>query len=126
MSIHEWIVQQAQQRWVNWINQWWIALSTGNKIEVPTWLGAPHQAGFHLIPVAHPAGQIRDWGLAMSDGSRIHIHEFANGRYVAHRDKFDPARGLESSVAHVMQETPYPAWFALTGLVMLLVRASNG
>lgn len=126
MSLQEWVFQQSHKRWVNWITEKWSALSAGEKIEAPSWLGAPHQAGFHLIPMAHPVGQVRNWGLAMSDGSRIHIHEFGDGRYVAHRDKHDPSRGFESSVAHLMQETPYPAWFALTGLVCLIVRASNG
>lgn len=126
MTWQAWLLEQSHKRWVNWISDNWTTLSAGVKIEVPSWLGAPHQAGLHLIPMAHPVGQLRNWGLGMSDGSRIHIHEFADGRCVAHRDKHDPGRGFESSVAHLMQETPYPAWFALTGLVFLIAKASSG
>lgn len=126
MSWQEWLIQQSHKRWVNWITQTWAPLSAGEKVEVPFWLGAPNQAGFRFIPLAHPVGQVRNWVLSMSDGSRIHVHEFADGRYVAHRDKHDPDRGLESSVAHLMQETPYPAWFAFAGILFLVAKASNG
>src|SRR3982751_2578463 len=106
--MNPWYVSTHQQSWVNWIAMNWPGLIAGSKLVAPAWLGAPADAGFQPIQITLLQGQAKDWGLSMSDGSRIHVHEFADGRRTAHRDKFDPARGVGSMVAHLMQETPLP------------------
>jgi hypothetical protein len=43
--------------------------------------------------------------VSCSDGSRIHVHEFPDGRLVAHRDRYDPDAGFGHAVAHLLTET---------------------
>lgn len=93
--------------WLEWIRSNWLLFLAGQKIEAPWWLGSPLQAGFQRISLAHPSGQESDWGLSISDGSRIHVHSYATGRNVVHRDKHDPAQGLDRAIAHIVEETPY-------------------
>lgn len=107
LQVQEWRTKQLRNQWVSWINLAWQHLTSGAKVEAPWMLPAPGEAGFELIEIAHPTGQSRDWGMSMADGSRIHIHEFADGRRVVHRDVHDPKRGLGPTLAHLMQETPY-------------------
>lgn len=71
----------------------------------PGWLPPPAVAGFARIEVASPEGQVADWGLSFDDGSRVHIHEYADGRRVVHRDQHDPANGFWSTVSHLLSET---------------------
>lgn len=87
---------------------------------VPSSLPHPSAGGFHLISPAMPDGQVGDWGLSLDDGSRIHLHEFADGRLIAHRDVFDPDRGIGHAIAHVIAETPLGAAVAVLGLVLML------
>jgi hypothetical protein len=122
----DWQAYWSKKQWMDWIQGHWPGLLAGAKIQAPYGFSSPNAAGFTLLPVAHPVGQSRDWSLSMSDGSRIHVHEFPDGRYVTHRDKHDPAQGFERSVAHLMQETPYPAWVAIAGLGFLFVKAFDG
>ena len=125
-DVSEWRVQQLQKIWMAWIHQNWQNLVSGKKIIAPGGFVAPAEAGFEAIGLAHPVGQTRDWGLSMTDGSRIHIHEFANGQRVVHRDKYDPKRGLGSALAHLMQETPYGILACGIGALVLANQASNG
>jgi hypothetical protein len=124
-DVRAWQLQQRQGIWMGWINQNWQRLVSGDKINAPIGLAAPEEAGFEMIEVAHPVGQSRDWGLSVSDGSRIHVHEYADGRRVVHRDAHNPKRGLGPMLAHLMQETPYGALAIGAGTLYLLVRAAN-
>jgi hypothetical protein len=124
--VRDWHREQLQRTWVSWIHQYWQHLASGSKIQAPRWLPAPADAGFTLIEIAHPAGQARDWGLSMADGSRIHVHEYADGRRVVHRDAYDPNRGLGHTLAHLMQETPYGILAVGIGAFLLITSASNG
>lgn len=65
----------------------------------------PATAGFQEQGIAEPAGQVRDWTLPVDDGSRIHVHEYPDGRMAAHRDEIDPDRGPVEAVVHVLKET---------------------
>jgi hypothetical protein len=121
-----WRREQLHRGWVAWLQSQWGALSSGFKIVAPLSLGSPADAGFAPIQFAHPVGQIRNWGLAFNDGSRVHVHEFADGSFLAHRDAHDPARSLESTVAHLVHETPYPRWLAVAGLVVFAAKALEG
>ena|ERR1041385_2499567 len=91
--------------WVAWTSAHWQELSSGGKLAVSPWLTHPRLAGFYPIDIATPEGQSLDWGLSLTDGSRIHVHEFSDGTLVAHRDRFDPQRGLGPMLAHLLTET---------------------
>jgi hypothetical protein len=128
-NVSAWKMQQLQHQqriWMVWVNQHWQRLVNGEKITAPVWLAMPADAGFEAIEIAHPVGQARDWGLPLSDNSRIHVHEYADGRRVVHRDVHNPKRGLGPMLAHLMQETPYGALALCVGMLYVLSQASNG
>lgn len=108
-----------------WITSNWPALVRGDKIEVPPWLPRPPESGFREVEIAMPAGQVRDWAVRVSDGSRVHVHEYPDGRLVAHRDRYDPDRGLGSTISHLWSETPWGAVAILALLVGYANRASG-
>jgi hypothetical protein len=106
--------------WNTWIMDNWQLLLKRKHLPVPTWL--PHRAlsGFKAFTMSTPAGQCRDWSIPPPDGSRIHVHEFPDGRLVAHRDRFDPDRGIVHAAAHFFSETEV----GLTAAVRRLAAAS--
>lgn len=91
--------------WNQWLAASWADLHRGSRVSVPTWLPHPRWSGFETPPLAEPAGQTADWVRSLSDGSRLHIHEFADGRMVAHRDPTDPKRGPLHAVWHWATES---------------------
>jgi hypothetical protein len=93
--------------WNDWIHSNWEALARGAKLEAPPWLGPPAEAGFRLTIAAAYEGQTADWALGMIDRSRIHVHEYGDGRRIVHRDAHDPDRGLAGMVAHLAFDTPF-------------------
>lgn len=109
--------------WKAWIDANWQQLKRGEKIDAPRWLGPPSAGGFRPQAFASPEGQTADWTLSLTDRSRIHIHEFADGRRRVHRDVHDPDQGFLDMIAHLFKETPW----GLVGLgIGLAVLASNG
>jgi len=46
-----------------------------------------------------------DWVLRLPSGVRLHAHEFSNGRWTVHLDKFDPDHSLLYAVMHIASET---------------------
>ena len=106
--------------WTAWIHSNWTALAGGAKVDAPAWLGPPSEAGFRLTRAAAYEGQSADWSLGLSDRSRIHLHEYANGRRVVHRDAHDPDRGLADMAAHLVFDTPFVAAAAVVGAVWLM------
>ena len=104
--------------WKGWIKDNWDALVTGKKLELTAFLPHPAQSGFAEEDLAEEAGQCRDWILALTDESRLHVHEFADGRMVVHRDRWDPNRGASNMVKHVAFETTLGG-LALVGLLGL-------
>ena len=106
--------------WVAWIRVEWPRLSAGAKVVAPAWLPSPPVNGFTALAVATPQGQCADWGLSLNDGSRIHVHEFATGERIAHRDEHDPGQGLGRALAHLAFETWVgPAALLALGLAIL-------
>lgn len=103
--------------WNDWIHSNWNALAGGGKVEAPPWLGPPSEAGFRLTSSAAYEGQTADWALGMSDRSRIHVHEYADGRRIVHRDVHDPDRGLADMAAHLALDTPFVAAALAVGAV---------
>lgn len=74
-------------------------------------------------------GQVRDWGVPLTDGSRVHIQKFADGHLEFHRDAWDPNQGIDNAVAHAVNETPFgkilagaSALGALGALILILRR----
>ena len=62
-------------------------------------------SGFEVPPIAEPVGQSANWVLSLTDGSRLHVHEYANGVLVAHRDETDPKRGPLHAAWHWATES---------------------
>jgi hypothetical protein len=106
--------------WSDWLYWNREALAGGAKLVAPYWLGSPSTAGFRLVTSAAYEGQTRNWALSQRDGSRIHVHEYSDGRCVAHRDTHDPDRGLADMVAHLAFDTPLGLIALATSAVWLM------
>lgn len=91
--------------WSDWLRAEWPWLTKGRKLPVPGWLPHPRDAGFTTTALAERVGQVTDWVLPLKDGSRIHVHEFPDGRLIAHRDPTDPERGPFHAVWHWLFES---------------------
>lgn len=93
------------ESWAAWYRQNQQLLCDGVNLAVPATLPRPSQAGFAFTSLAENVGQVRDWAAPISDGSRLHVHEFADGSLRVHRDATDPSRGLTSAVWHWATES---------------------
>ena len=91
--------------WNTWMASVWNDLLAGKHVRVPRALPHPVWSGFEVPPIAEPVGQKADWVLSLTDGSRLHVHEFSNGALVAHRDGTDPKRGPLHAVWHWATES---------------------
>ncbi len=112
--------------WSSWISLHWSALVQGFKIDAPRALAPLAKAGFRATALASPEGQVADWALSMTDGSRIHVHVYRDGRRVVHRDKYDPARGIGAMIAHLAADTPLGFLALVGGTVWLASSTSEG
>ncbi|MCI0340657.1 MAG: hypothetical protein L0216_05830 [Planctomycetales bacterium] len=92
-------------RWSRWIARAWPHLVEGRKLRVPRRLPHPTASGFRRTHLAEPVGQQKNWALALADGSRLHLHEFGDGRLTAHWDRIDPDAGLLRAVWHWLVES---------------------
>lgn len=116
----------VSQAWDWWLSANWSDLVGGAKIVAPQHLPHPQFSGFLKEQIATPGGQSADWVLSVTvDGSRVHVHEFANGRLVVHRDRYDPNRSLGHLIAHLVAETPLVPVLAVVGIFALAVRSSR-
>lgn len=91
--------------WIQWIRHNWRELAQGIKLQAPCELGAPGQQGFDRATISTQRGQIADWVLSCRDGTRIHVRQFPDGRFVVHRDRYDSKQGLGQTISHLMVET---------------------
>jgi hypothetical protein len=105
--------------WLAWVRHQWPKLEAGVRITAPDWLPTPNAAGFRPLALATPEGQCADWGLSMNDGSRVHVHQFPDGRRQVHRDQYDPDQGFGRMLAHLCLETWVGPAAAVCGLLML-------
>lgn len=90
--------------WEAWLP--WGELRRGAKVPVPTNLPHPKEIGFTYTTWAKDVGEVANWVRSLRDGSRLHVHEFADGTLVVHRDAIDPARGPVVATFHWLGETP--------------------
>ncbi len=81
------------------------ALAQGAWLRLPASAPHPSACGFETIIISEPHGQVADWGTPTPGGSRLHVHEHAEGTLVAHEDRFSPDEGPLSMLAHVLFET---------------------
>jgi hypothetical protein len=109
--------------WLEWLDANIAGYWDRGKLVAPDWLGPPAAEGFKQLPIASQEGQVADWALALSDGSRVHVQEFPDGRRVVHRDKYDPGHSLVNMVAHLLLETPWGRMTAVGGLLYLAARS---
>jgi hypothetical protein len=112
--------------WNAWLSVNWAALVEGAKLEAPSWLCHPLEAGFSKSGLAENVGQAFDYVLADGRGGRFHIHEFSSGKLVVHRDRVDPSRGLLHGLWHWLSESSsgrsVAALGAVAGIGWLLTR----
>lgn len=91
--------------WIDWIRNNFFRFVNGEWLQVPEYLPHPEYAGFAQIGIAENHGQINNYAVSFADGSRLHIHEYQDGRLVAHRDKYDPDKGVINTALHFFTET---------------------
>ena len=112
--------------WDQWISRHWSVLSKGGKVALPSATPHPSDLGLRRLDIAMPAGQVADWALPLSDGSRLHVHEHLSGQLIAHRVQYDPDRGLGDLVAHLLLDTPLvPAVLLCCGVVAVARRLTE-
>lgn len=95
---------EATRRWNEWLS--WPELCAGEHIDVPADMPHPTCAGFEFTRLASRVGQAADWIHPLIDGSRLHAHEYRDGRLTVHRDALDPERNAPMAMIHWMSETP--------------------
>ena len=86
--------------WEVWLAEAWPLLVQRRTVLVPAELPAMEASGFAVPPLAEPVGQVADHVLALDDGSRLHVHTYASGLRIAHRDTIDPGRSAGAAIAH--------------------------
>lgn len=91
--------------WNAWLNCVGRALKRGEQVVVPRYLPHPALVGFQQTTLAENVGQSRNWTIWCADGSRLHVHEYADGRLVIHRDGINPEKGPVHAVAHWLLES---------------------
>ena len=110
--------------WDGLIASAWPHLVAGRQIEAPPGLPHPRWSGFESPLLAEPVGQSFDWVKSYADGSRIHVHEFSNGRLVVHRGATDPSVSPVHALWHWVTESTSGKVFAATaaaGTTALLI-----
>jgi hypothetical protein len=106
--------------WQQWLAAEWPCLRAHGRSCVPAELGHPREAGFAPAVIAEQQGQVGDWVLPLSDGSRLHVHEYPDGALVAHVDAIDPGRGVGAALRHVATETTLGRLVVVQGFGALL------
>jgi hypothetical protein len=89
--------------WGEYLQAAWPSFLFGRHVEVPPELHA-HVRTLRVPRVAKNVGQSGNYVLPCTDGSRVHVHEYGNGRMVAHRDRTDPGRSPLHAVWHLLTD----------------------
>jgi len=106
--------------WRVWLDTVLPQLGAGQRVTAPAYLPHPRECGFTRLEIAEPAGQVDDYACSSTDGSRIHVHVFADGRLVVHRDRFDPDASPLHAAQHVMSETSFGPLLVASGIVLAI------
>lgn len=108
--------------WLSWVNNNYNYFLNGcnYELEVPRYLPHPLNSEFKEINIAENVGQAHNYGLSLSDSSRIHIHEYPNGALIAHRDNYDPDASVISKALHLVTESPTAKLGLFFGIVSLI------
>lgn len=114
-----------QRVWMTWVNSNWGTLTSGGRVAVPGGFPHPSLSGFEKPPMAEPDGQVDDWVLSLTDGSRIHVHVMPNGQLIAHRDATDPKGGLLPALWHWATESKSGRLAVVVGAAVLIAKALN-
>lgn len=99
--------------WQTWFEAVEPTLRAGHEAHVPKELPHPSEVGFTRPWIAEPWGQKDDWVCSLSDGSRIHVHEFDDA-LIAHIDPHDPAKGPGTALLHWTTESASGRMFLFT------------
>lgn len=100
--------------WDSWLP--WDRLCAGEHVEVPVELSLD-DVGFEKTWLAKSCGQVEDWVKRLPDGSRLHAHEFSDGRIEIHRDALDPSQGPATATMHWLSETSEGTVFGIAAVV---------
>lgn len=92
-------------RWRAWLASLHPNLGPDARVRVPAHLAHPSRVGFARAYWTKHVGQVADWVASIPDGSRLHVHELADGRLYLHRDRHDPTNGPVKLVRHIVEET---------------------
>jgi hypothetical protein len=95
----------TDRRWMLFAAAAWPVLVAGGRVCAPSELPHPREAGFERPIMSEDCGQSADWMAPMPDGSRLHVHEYAAGPLIVHRDRVDPSKSPLRAIWHVATET---------------------
>ena len=104
--------------WKAWERKNHQQLYSGKKLNV-SHLPHPEISGFHQIDIAENHGQRSDYGLSLSNNSRIHVWECPNGDLIAHLDKHDPDANAVEAINHVLHETKFGGYAKTVGKIAI-------
>jgi len=108
----------------NWIRENWALLKQNKKLEVPRWFSQNEvDLLFTETELALNIGQDKDFICEMSDGSRLHIHLFKDGKRIVHRDAISP-RGPISGLLHCMVDTNIGKALSIACLFFVIIKES--
>jgi hypothetical protein len=107
-------------QWLQWIQANYPQLKDGKFLQTPWWLSHPSISGFARTDLAENVGQKADWVVSVNDGSRIHLHEYQDGRIVIHRDATDPSRGPMHALWHWLTEAQLGKFVLVVGGLLSL------
>ena len=100
-----------------WLTDHWNRLCGGEKVEFRFHIH-PQVLGFRRIGLAEQVGQLEDWALSLSDGSRLHLWRMPDGRWVMHRDAVDPTRGPIQALVHAVTESNVGKFVLFSAVVL--------
>lgn len=96
-------------------------LRAGERVFLPYWVPVSLEAiGFVRFDLAEDVGQVANYRMARRDGSRLHVHVFADGQRLLHRDRVDPDRGPLEAIEHLATETKIGPWI-IGGVVVAAI-----
>jgi len=104
--VHAWLLLLPAAALLALFTHYPAVATAWGRVEVPAGLPPPPVVGFQRYTgLTENVQQDGDWVLRLPSGVRLHAHEFSNGRWTVHLDKFDPDHSLLYAVMHIASET---------------------